>query len=113
MSRAVELKVAGHAYRVVTSADPDELTRLAEKVDATLAQVTTPGRQPSAQSLVLAAITLAHELEEERARVAALEARYEALLRDTLGEVEEILAEDAALAPARANGGQRAASARR
>lgn len=113
MSRAVELKVAGHAYRVVTSADPSELERLAEKVESTLAQVTSPGRQPSAQNLVLAAITLAHELEEERARVAALEARYEALLRDTLGEVEEILAEDAAVATARTNGSHRAVGARR
>lgn len=88
---AVPLKVAGQTYRVVTSAAPDDLARLAKVVEAALYEVTPGGRQPSPQALVLAAITLAHELEEERARRVALEARHRRVLGSLIGKIDRVL----------------------
>jgi len=94
MSEAsVQLKVAGQIYQVVTSADEAELQRLAKKVEGALTGVTAPGRQPSPQALVLAAITLAHELEEEQAKRAAIETRHREMLRTLLGRVDQVLEE--------------------
>ena len=103
---AVQLKVAGQTYRVVTSAPPGELTRLAARVEDALATVTAPGRQPSPQALVLAAMTLAHELEEERAKRARLEERYRALLGQVVGRLDHLLgdAPDASAELATASG---------
>ncbi|HSC88447.1 MAG TPA: cell division protein ZapA [Polyangiaceae bacterium] len=88
---ATQLKVAGQVYRVVTSAPTDELERLAARVEDALAQVTAPGRQAPPQAFVLAALTLAHDLEEERARYRALEARHRAFVENVLGRVENAL----------------------
>lgn len=90
---AVQLKVAGQVYRVVTSAPEDELGRLAARVEDALAQVTQPGRQPSPQAFVLAALTLAHDLEEERERYRQLEERHKHFVQDVLGRVEQALDE--------------------
>lgn len=88
---AVPLKVAGQTYRVVTSAPADELDRLAKIVEAALEEVTPKGRQPSPQALVLAAITLAHELEEERSRRLAVEARHRRVLGSLVGKIDRVL----------------------
>jgi cell division protein ZapA len=92
---AVQLKVAGQTYQVVTSAEPAELNRLAKKVEGALYGVTPEGRQPSPQALVLAAITLAHELEEERARRIELEERHRQVLESLLSKVDRVLLETA------------------
>lgn len=105
---AIELKVAGKTYQVVTSAAEAELKRLARRVEAALEGVVPPGRQPSPQALVLAAITLAHELEEERARRIAIEERHERVLRSLLGRVDQLLDETA---PAAAKRGKKLDSA--
>lgn len=88
---AVQLKVAGQTYRVVTSAAEEELQRLATVVERALSEVTPPGRQPSPQSLVLAAITLAHELEQERARCERLKRDHRAFVVRTLDKIDEVL----------------------
>jgi len=88
---AVPLKVAGQTYRVVTSAAPEDLARLAKVVEAALHDVTPGGRQPSPQALVLAAISLAHELEEERARRIAVEARHRRVLGSLVGKIDRVL----------------------
>ncbi len=94
MSRAaVQLKVAGQTYRVVTSAEEGELQRLANAVEDRMYAVTGPGRKPTQQSLVLAAITLAHELEEERERRLRTEERYRTLLEGLLGRIDSVLEE--------------------
>lgn len=96
MSEAkVQLKVAGQNYQVVTSADPTELAHLASMVEEALVGVTPPGRQPSSQALVLAAITLAHELEEERAKRKAVEERHRRVLKSLLERVDQVLDETA------------------
>lgn len=90
-SRGVQLRVGGQTYRVVSSADEAELHRLAEVVDTKLAAI-TGGRQPaSPQSLLLAALALAHDLEAERARSAASSARSRAALGKLLQRVETAL----------------------
>jgi cell division protein ZapA len=66
--RTVQLRVGGQSYRVVTSASDDELERLTLIVEQKLSQVAPPGRPVNPQALLLAALALAHDLEEERAR---------------------------------------------
>lgn len=92
---AVQLKVAGQTYRVVTTAREDELDRLVHRVENALAAVTPEGRQPSTQAVVLAAITLAHELEEERAKRLAAEERHQSVLQSLLGRIDRVLDETA------------------
>lgn len=102
---AIELKVAGKTYQVVTSAAEDELQRLAKRVEDALEGVLPPGRQASPQALVLAAITLAHELETERALRIAAEERHKKVLTALLGRVDQLLEETA---PAAATRGRKA-----
>lgn len=87
----VELKVAGHTYRVVASAEAEVLHRLAAVVDAKVNELTVPGRQVSPQSLLLAAISLAHELEEERAKRQRVERRARDMFGSLLARVDAAL----------------------
>ena len=66
--RQVQLRIGGQTYRVVTSASEDELHRLTLMVEEKLTQIAGPGRVVNPQALLLAALALAHDLEEERAR---------------------------------------------
>src|SRR5580692_7567487 len=94
--RTVQLRVGGQSYRVVTSASEEELQRLAAAVDAKLATVVPPGRAVTPQAMLLAAMALAHELEEERERSASITAK----LSGARGAFTRMLARvDAALAP--------------
>lgn len=94
---AVQLKVAGQTYQVVSSAREAELQRLAKKVEEVLEGVTAKGRQPSPQALVLAAITLAHELEVAHAEKEELRLKYKSALVALLGRVDHVLTESEAL----------------
>jgi cell division protein ZapA len=86
----VELRIAGQSYRVVASAEPAQLHRLARLVDEKLEQVApvTPG---APQALVLAAIALAHDLEQERRRRQEVEARAREMLETLLHRVDAAL----------------------
>ncbi len=84
----VELKVGGQTYRVVASAEETELKRLADLVDARLRSMSAPGRPISPQALLLAAISLAHDLEEEKHKRAQLEARSKEMLRSVLARID-------------------------
>ncbi len=96
MSEApVQLKVAGQIYQVISSAPESELKRLAQVVERALYEVTQPGRQPSPQALVLAAMTLAHELEAERAEKDAIKRKYAQTLESLLGRVDQALDQSA------------------
>ena len=88
---AVELKVAGQTYRVVTSATQAELRELAKVVERALYEVTQPGKQPSPNALVLAAVTLAHELREERDLRRAEQKQHKQTLQRILGTLDEVL----------------------
>lgn len=89
--RPVNLRIAGQSYRVVSSATEEELQRLASAVSAKVEQVTPRGGRGSPQAVVLAAIALAHDLEEERARRLDLEDRTRELLSRVLGRIDEAL----------------------
>jgi cell division protein ZapA len=73
--RTVHLRVGGQTYRVTTSSSDEELQRLAAVVDQKLATVVPPGRAVTPQAMLLAAMALAYELEEERTRTASVAAR--------------------------------------
>lgn len=90
----MELKIAGQSYRVVTSASADELEQLALSVENALEAVTPSGRPLSPQAFVLAAISLAHDLETERAKLRALEERYRTTLGRWVGRLDALLQEE-------------------
>jgi cell division protein ZapA len=89
--RTVQLRVAGQSYKVVSSAPDNELERLAATVDAKVSEVTPRGRAASPQSMLLAAISLAHELESERGRREALEVKTRDLMRRVLLRIDQAL----------------------
>lgn len=89
-ARPVELRIAGQSYKVVSTADADELQRLADTVSAKLAEIAPRGKG-APQAMVLAAMALAHELEEERARRLAFERRTRDILRRVLVRIDDAL----------------------
>lgn len=93
--RTVQLRVAGQSYKVVSTAPENELERLAATVDAKVAEVTPRGRMATPQSMLLAAISLAHELEAERGRREALEVKTRDLMRRVLLRIDEALEDGA------------------
>lgn len=104
MQRAVELLVGGQRYRVVSSASPEELERLARVVDDKICAIVPPGRTITPQTLLLAAMALAHDLDMERERYAALQRDAGASLSRILGRVDEAIAsiDEPSAAPAAA-----------
>jgi cell division protein ZapA len=87
----VELRVGGQTYRVVASAEEAELRRLADVVDERLRSLTGPGRSVSAQTLLLAAISLAHDLENERGRRVRVERRSREMLSALVSRIDAAL----------------------
>jgi cell division protein ZapA len=101
--RPVDLRIAGQNYRVMSTAPEEELRRLAQMVDAKVAELSPRGRGygggQAGQAVLLAAIALAHEVEAERSRRESLERRTRELLRRVLGRIDEALeTEDGAAA---------------
>jgi cell division protein ZapA len=93
--RTVQVRVGGQNYKVVTSATDDDLQRATLVVEQKLAEVSPPGRMANPHALLLAALRLAHELEEVKTQHSTLRAETRAAfskLRDridaTLGTTE-------------------------
>ncbi|MFO0678262.1 MAG: cell division protein ZapA [Polyangiaceae bacterium] len=93
-NRTVQLNVGGQSYKVVSSADESELARLAEIVNAKVAEVSPKGRAVQPQSVLLAALALAHELEVERSRREGVERRTRDVLRRVLLRIDEAIEVD-------------------
>lgn len=89
--RTVDLRIAGQSYRVISSAPEEDLQRLALVVGAKLAAVVPKGRPIPPQAMLLAAIALAHEVEESRTEREALERRTRDLLRRALVRIDDAL----------------------
>ena len=88
MSRApVELRVGGQTYRVVASSGDDDLRRLAGTIDARLRDL-GPGRSGAPNSMLLVAMSLAHDLEEAHRQRAQVEERSREMLRTVLARVD-------------------------
>ena len=92
--RTVNVRIGGQSYRVASSSPDEDLTRLAATVDARLVELVPPGKAAAPQALVLVAMALAHDLEEERARRHGLERKSRDLLRRVLVRVENALDSD-------------------
>lgn len=90
-SEPVELKVGGHVYRVVTSADAESLERYAEVVQERLRETSGSDAPQHPQALLLAALALAHDLEKERERRLEVEATARASVRSWVARVGEAL----------------------
>jgi len=88
--RTVQLHIAGQSYKVVSSSPEAELQRLAAVVDAKLTELAPRGKA-APQALLLAAMALAHDLEEERAKRTALERRTRDVLRRVLVRIDDAL----------------------
>ena len=92
MDRAsVELRVGGQTFRVVASANADELERLARIVDGKLRELALSSAFHP-QSMLLVAMTLAHEVEEERAKRREVERRSREMLQRLLDRVDSAMA---------------------
>jgi cell division protein ZapA len=92
----VELRVGGQTYRVVATAEEADLHRLADVVDDRLRKLTAPGRSVSPQSLLLAAMSLAHDLEDERNRRLRSEQRAREMLSGLVARIDAALEADSA-----------------
>lgn len=89
--RTVQLNIAGQSYKVVSTSSEADLQRLASKVDEKVSEVVPRGRSAPPNAVLLAAMALAHELEEERARREALERRTRDVLRRALVRIDDAL----------------------
>ena len=88
MPEPVEVRVGGRTYRVLASTDEADLQRLANLVDERLRELSGPGRGLAPKSLLLAAISFAHDLEEERERRRQVEERSRETLRSVLRRID-------------------------
>jgi len=89
--QAVELDVAGQTCRVVTTADPKELQALAKMVEDKLADVVQPGRPVDTRTMLLAAVALANDVREQRARAEAIASKAKTTLQGLLNRVDKAL----------------------
>lgn len=91
MRAPVTLNVGGQQYRVVASVPEEELRRLAAVVDERIRAIVPRGKPVSANAILLAAIALANEVEEERDKRDAVEKRSRDVLRRLLARIDEAL----------------------
>ena len=87
----IDLRVAGHSYRVVSSADRATLERLASIVEERLTQMVGHGRPAPVQSLLLVAMALARDVEAERERTKQAERRARDMLTTVLARIDAAL----------------------
>jgi cell division protein ZapA len=89
----VAIRIGGQIYRVRARATEQELQRLAATVDSRLRLLSPSASTPSGpQALLLVAISLAHELETERAAHQKLRHKTKELLQLLLEQVDRTLA---------------------
>ena len=87
----IQLRVGGQTYRVTSTSDEDQLRHLAGLVDERVAELIPKGRAVPANAILLAAIALAHDLEQERSTRSTLERRTRDVLRRVLMRIEHAL----------------------
>ena len=87
----VALNVGGQSYRIVASVPEASLRRLAAQVDDRIRELVPPGRPVPPSAILLAAIALANDLEEEREKRQAVEVRSRDVLRRLLARIDDAL----------------------
>jgi cell division protein ZapA (FtsZ GTPase activity inhibitor) len=97
----VELSVGGHAYRVLTDTDPTKLQRLAAILDDHVRACDPKGKLTATQALLYAALTLAEQLDEERAEASHFEAETRQSLNGILSRIDAAIEPNAAFASTR------------
>jgi cell division protein ZapA len=91
MRAPVTLNVGGQQYRVVASVPEESLRRLAGVVDEQIRAIVPRGKPVTPNAILLAAIALANEVEEERAKRGEIEKRSRDVLRRLLARIDEAL----------------------
>jgi cell division protein ZapA len=94
--RAIQLRVAGQTYKVLSTSDEDELRRLAALVDDRVGALVPKGRTIPGNAILLAALALAHDLEQERSVRHSLERKMRDVLRRVLMRIDHALEVDIA-----------------
>ena len=89
--RTVQLRVAGQTHRVVTTASDGELKRFVATIEDRLAEISPKGRAVHPQALLLAALALVHDLEEERERSRRIETRAREALSQLVARIDAAL----------------------
>jgi cell division protein ZapA len=97
--RTVQLRIAGQIYRVVTTAADADLKRLVATLEEKLTEVSPKGRAVNPQAMLLAALALIHDLEEERGRARRIEGRAKEALGRLLTRIDSALQDEASGAP--------------
>jgi cell division protein ZapA len=87
---AVEVNVGGQLYRLVASSGEQSLRRYAGVVNERLRELAGSGSNHP-QAMLLVALALAHDLEDERARSSELREQSETMLRELLDRVDAAL----------------------
>jgi cell division protein ZapA len=95
----LSLTVGGQTYKVHASVPEETLRRLSGAVDARIRELVPPGKPVPPTALLLAAVALAHDLEEERARRQEVEAKSRDMMRRLLVRIDEALDESPEGAP--------------
>lgn len=100
--QTIELRVGGHTYRVVSGGAPEDARRLAAIVDERITRVVPKGKTMTPeQAMLLAALSLAHDLVELEGAATTMSAELRRSLTHVLSRVDEVLGEAATDEPAR------------
>ena len=83
--------MGGQLYRLVASSGEQTIQRYAGVVNDRLRELTGSERTSHPQAMLLVAMALAHDLEQERAQRASERSNTEEQLRRLLGRVNEAL----------------------
>ena len=87
----VALTVGGQSYKIVSNVAEDTLRQYAAVVDERIHELVPPGKPVPPTAILLAAIALAHDLDEERVQHAALQVRSRDVLRRLLARIDDAL----------------------
>ena len=91
MATPVELRVGDQTYRVITSSPESEVRTIAAVVDARFRQLAPAGKHTPAQRLLLVAMALAHELEEEKGLRRERDARWRQRVQGLVARIDGLL----------------------
>ena len=87
----IALTVGGQTYKIVANVPEDTLRQYAAVVDERIRELVPPGKPVPPTAILLAAIALAHDLDEERAQHEALQVRSRDVLRRLLARIDDAL----------------------
>jgi cell division protein ZapA (FtsZ GTPase activity inhibitor) len=95
VKQTVTIDIAGTKYKMTSDAEPEQLRRLAEVINARIDDMGPAAHRSAspAQLLAMVALSLAEDLEAAEARRIRAEARIREVLSETIERIDERLAE--------------------